>query len=156
MNEHIHDALEEFKRAEHLMYVSLKYTRTVDVFRSIMERLIEALRIALHGLLSVAKEKGEIDEIPASPKLLAEEVKRIYSDDEKIVEMANLYLFLRRVHRAPFTRKSEFRRHVTMTSTLDNGEIIETTIDSIEEKYKEAKEALMHLQEKFGEERKDE
>ena len=31
MNENIHDAKQEMKRVDHLIYVSLKYTRTVDV-----------------------------------------------------------------------------------------------------------------------------
>ena len=32
--------IEELKRVDHLVYVSLKYTRTVDVIRSIIDRLI--------------------------------------------------------------------------------------------------------------------
>ncbi len=36
-------AKEEIKRADHLMYVSLKYTRTVDILKSIIERLINAI-----------------------------------------------------------------------------------------------------------------
>ena len=151
MRDCLDDASEELKRADHLMYVSLKYTRTVDVFRSLQERLIEALRIAIDGLLDKAKSEGRITDIPQSPKLKTEEVKRVYSDDENVLEMIAFYLDLRRLNKAPFTRSSEFRRHVTMTSTLPTGEVVETTIDSIEEDFKKAKEEIAKLKERYVE-----
>ena len=151
MKDYLHDAVQELKRADHLMYVSLKYTRTVDVFRSIIERLIESLRISIDGLLERSRREGKIQDIPQSPKLKTEEVQRLYNEDETVNEMVGFYLMLRRLLKAPYTRSNEFRRHVTMTSSLPNGEVIETTIDSIEEQYKKAKEEISILGERYGE-----
>ena len=38
MSEYLVDSKQEINRADHLIYVSLKYTRTVDVIKSIIER----------------------------------------------------------------------------------------------------------------------
>ncbi|MFH1591388.1 MAG: hypothetical protein ABIC95_05680 [archaeon] len=151
MREYYENAMEEFKRADHLMYVSLKYTRTCDVFKSIIERLIDTFDDVMEGLLEKAKEDAKIFDIPPSPKLRTEEIKRIYSEDEIIVDMTNFYLLLRRLDRADFTRKSEFRRHVTMTCAMDNGEIHEITIDKIEEYFIKSKDILQYFKEKYTE-----
>ena len=41
--ESIDKAKEELKRVDHLFFVSLKYTKTVDVIKSLIDRLINAL-----------------------------------------------------------------------------------------------------------------
>ena len=43
MNTSLSDAVEEIKRVDHLVFVSLKYTRTVDVIKSVVDRIISAL-----------------------------------------------------------------------------------------------------------------
>ncbi|MEM3690615.1 MAG: hypothetical protein QXZ40_02715, partial [Candidatus Micrarchaeia archaeon] len=60
MNEALGEAFEEMKRADHLIYVSLKYTRTVDVIRSIVERLATAYEKAITALLEEAKNQKKI------------------------------------------------------------------------------------------------
>ena len=42
MKEALDNAKEELKRVDHLFYVSLKYTRTADMMRHLIERLINA------------------------------------------------------------------------------------------------------------------
>lgn len=49
MKEAITNAVEELKRVDHLIYVSLKYTRTVDVIRSVINRLIESYNAIIDG-----------------------------------------------------------------------------------------------------------
>ena len=43
MKDYLDDVKNEVKRVDHLIYVSLKYTRTVDVIRSVVERIINEL-----------------------------------------------------------------------------------------------------------------
>ena len=43
MDDALYDAEKELKRVDHLIYVSLKYTRTVDVFKNIIKRLISTI-----------------------------------------------------------------------------------------------------------------
>lgn len=77
---------EEIKRTDHLLYVSLKYTRTVDVMRNAIERLINAYTLISDALLEYAKRKKKITDIPPSPIMRSALVKKAYSDDEKITE----------------------------------------------------------------------
>ena len=51
MIESLEDAKEELKRVDHLIYVSLKYTRTVDVLRNVIERLVTASEFMITAML---------------------------------------------------------------------------------------------------------
>ena len=61
----LEEAREELKRADHLIYVSLKYTRTVDVIKSVIDRLISCLDFVIDKLLDHAIDKKLISEKPS-------------------------------------------------------------------------------------------
>jgi len=143
--ESIQSALQELKRADHSIAVSLKYTRTVDVIKSIIERLINTIGFALDALLHHAKSQKKITEVPALPRLKVEQVKKLYESDRTIVDFCDFYLLLRRVDKAKFSRSQEYRRHVTMTAQLDGGESIEITIDIISDYFERTKEFLNYV-----------
>ncbi|MBI4146611.1 hypothetical protein HY489_04720 [Candidatus Woesearchaeota archaeon] len=136
---------QELKRADHSIAVSLKYTRTVDVIRSIVERLINTVGFALDALLAQAKENKKITEIPQVFRIKVEEAKRLYAGDKLIKDFCDFYLLLRRVHKAKFERSQEYRRHVTMTAHMDDGQSIEITIDIITDYFERTKEFLGHV-----------
>jgi hypothetical protein len=147
MNEFLEEAREELKRVDHLIYVSLKYTRTVDVFKSIIERLISCYDIAIEGLLQLAKDKKKIQSIPVSPTLRAETVKELYPKHEQIANDIDFYIFLRKLNKADYTRKNEYRRHVTMTAVFPSDEVVEVTMDTIHGYYERSKLFLNYLEE---------
>ncbi len=144
MKESLEKAKEEIKRADHLIYVSLKYTRTCDIFKSILERLINAIEYMLDALLKKMEAQKVIEEVPAQPVAKSNLVKE-KSGDEKTRELTDLYLKLRKINRAPFDRAREFRRHVTMTAKLDEGNV-EINIDNITEYYKTVKSYFEHME----------
>ena len=115
----LEEAREELKRADHLIYVSLKYTRTVDVIKSIIERFISCLDFVIDKLLDHALETKLIAEKPTNAGLKANLVKKVYGD--RVTEMVTLYLLMRKISRAEYKKSSEYRRHVTMTATTDEG-----------------------------------
>jgi hypothetical protein len=143
--ESIQNAMQELKRADHSIAVSLKYTRTVDVIKSIIERLINTISFALDALLRHAKAQKKIAEVPALPRVKVEEIKRLYASDRTIIDFCDFFLLLRRVDKAKFTRAQEYRRHVTMTAQLDDGESIEITIDIISDYFERTKEFLNYV-----------
>lgn len=145
MKEALNNAKEELKRVDHLFYVSLKYTRTADMMRHMVERLINAFSFGIESLLKCAKEQRKIDEIPTNPRMSAELLMKTFPDEE-ITEHMNLYLKLRKVIRADYTKREEFRRHVTMTCTIDNGEIVEINIDILKEHYEAAKKFVDYVE----------
>jgi hypothetical protein len=133
MKRYLLEAREELKRADHLLYVSLKYTRTVDIIKNIIGRLINCLELTLNELLYYAKEKKLIKEKPSNIGLMCELIKKTY-DDETIHEMVNFFIMLRKISRAEYKKSSEYRRHVTMAVILDEM-IINISIDKIKEYY---------------------
>lgn len=144
MMEYFNEAIEEIKRVDHLVYVSLKYTRTVDVLKSVIERLINAFHFATLELLEYAKDKKKIKDYPAIEGLRIDLLLKIFSDNQKIKEYFQLYQTLRMLSRADYTRREEYRRHVTMIATFDDGEVMEIDIDKVEEYYYQIKD-FMHL-----------
>ncbi|HLD86778.1 MAG TPA: hypothetical protein VJB12_01830 [Candidatus Nanoarchaeia archaeon] len=140
MNEALENTIEELKRVDHLFYVSLKYTRTVDMIKHVLERIISTHECAIETMLKYAKEKNLIDSIPPSPAMRTEVLKKTYPNDalmQDAVQRLNLLLKLRR---ARYTSREEFRRHVTMIATLDNSEVLEVSIDTVGEYYQKTRE----------------
>lgn len=140
-------AEQELKRADHSIAVSLKYTRTVDVIKSIIERLIATIGFGMDALLIDAKEKGLIESIPELPKLKADKVREVYASDKIVVDFCDFFMLLRRVDKARVERAQEYRRHVTMTAHLD-GESVEITIDIITDYFDRTKEFLNYVMSK--------
>ena len=145
VQEAFRQAKQELKRADHSIAVSLKYTRTVDVIKSIVERLINAISYALDTLLELAKADKKIPEVPELPRLKIEQVRKLYKDDRQIQDMCEFFLLLRKIDKAKFSRAHEFRRNVTMTAHMDDQSTIELTIDIITDYYERTVECINHV-----------
>lgn len=138
MKETIDKAKEELKRADHLFYVSLKYTKTVDVIKSIIERLINAFEFSIDALFLYLQKKKKIKEIPTNPLTKCIEIKKIFSTDQQFLDDVDFYVLLRKMIKADYTRAREFRKNVTMGITLDD-QIIEVNIERLLEYFKRTK-----------------
>jgi len=157
MKESLVEAKEELKRADHLIYVTLKYTRTVDVIKNIIERIIAAFNSGINSLIeySVEKKIMDISDIPQNPTQRCEIIKKKLSKEEKIPEFLDFYIFLRRINRAKYFGLREYRKHVTMVVHLDDGEIIEINIEKIHEYYDKAKNFVLEHVKRIIEETPD-
>lgn len=146
----LEEAREEMKRADHLLYVSLKYTRTVDVLKSLIDRLANAIDAIINHLLDYALEEKMISEKPDNLGLRGGLVKKTFKDPI-IDEMVDFSLFLKQLNRVEYKRSKEFRRHVTMTVLTDTG-VVNVDIDTIKEDYFKTKQYLEHAEKMiFGE-----
>lgn len=145
MEESLEDAKEELKRVDHLFYVSLKYTRTVDMIRTMIERLISTFDCGMLSLLKYAKEKKKINEIPSTPISKCELLKKTYPN-LNIKKYTDLYILFRRLMREPYAKREEYRRHVTMISQIEDKKI-ETDIDILSEYYDKTKDFLTLVEE---------
>ncbi|MFC1723777.1 hypothetical protein ACFL0V_06560 [Nanoarchaeota archaeon] len=137
MNDFLYDSREEIKRADHLIFVSLKYTRTVDVLKHVIDRLINSLNFMFSALLDDLKEKQVIDEVPVAPIQKAKLIREHF--EENITKFADLFIRLRRISMADFSRAQEFRRHVTMTVVVEE-DVVEIDIDTVTDWYKEIRD----------------
>ena len=98
------NAREELKRADHLIYVTLKYTRTVDVIKNTIKRLITSFDFAIADCLHYYKHKKKIKEVPVHPNIRADLVATIYSSFKKDIVF---YFMLKKIDKADFDKKEE-------------------------------------------------
>ena len=155
MKESFDDAVQELKRVDNLFWVSLKYTRTVDVIKHVIERLINCIGFGLEALLKYAKEKKLVASIPTNAGLRCDLLKKIFPDNLELRDYINFYLRLRKLSKAEYTRREEFRRHVTMIATIDKGEIVEVTIDSLKEDYEKTRNFISFVKRTINEEKEE-
>lgn len=141
------NAVNELKRADHLLFVTLKYTRSCDIILSIIHRLIGAFDLAIIDALMSLKKKKKIKNIPLTPISRAESLKTAYKKFE-MLDYLNFYFLLRFIYRAEYTKKEEFKRHVTLTVMQDD-EAIEVDIDRLHEYYDKTREFVKYVEENF-------
>lgn len=144
----LNDAKGEVQRADHLLFVTLKYTRTIDVMKSVIARLANAYDNAVIYALEKLKSKKKIKQIPLTPVSRAELLRDLYKRDIIILDAMNTYFFLRKVAKAEYTKKEEFRKNVTLT-VMHRDEVIEVNIKTLEEYYDKTKEFIDYVNEKF-------
>ncbi len=139
MIESFSDANEELKRVDHMIFVSLKYTRTMDVIVNIIRRMINCTDSLISLYLKYAEENNMLDEkIPKNKALKAELLKNTFSQDKKIIEMTDFYMWLRKILRAKHDKVKEFKRHVALVTQIKHNnqiEEIQIGIDQLEELY---------------------
>ena len=147
----LHDAVEEWKRVDHLIYVSLKYTRTVDVILNILNRMVDGYAFLMDALINYAEEqKLWSGEMPGSAIEKAELVKEIFKEDIAVQDNIELYLLLRKLLRAKnIERENEYRRHVTMKTIIDGREEV-VNIDIITNYYLFQRDFLSKVQKMLG------
>ncbi len=155
MKESFNEAIQELKRVDHLFWVSLKYTRTVDVIKHVIERLISCIGYGLEALLKYAKEKKLVASIPANVGLRCDLLKEIFPENLELIDYINFYLMLRKLSKAEYTKKEEFRRHVTMIATIEKGEIVNVDIDTLKEYYDRTKNFVNFVKKIINEEKEE-
>ena len=144
----INEANEEMKRADHLLFVTLKYTRTTDVIKNAIGRLVNAFDNAVIHALEVLKKKKKLKEIPLSPVSRAQVLRDLTKRDLYMLDYLNLYFLLRKIYHAEYTKKEEFRKHVALT-VMHKDEAIEVNINKLEEYYNKAREFVDYVAEKY-------
>src|SRR3989344_2153890 len=145
----LNEAKEEIKRADHLLYVTLKYTRTTDVIKNVIARLLDSYDNAIIYALEYLKKKKKIKNIPLTPVSRAEILRDNNRRDIIILDALNGYFLLRKIQRAEYTKKEEFRKHVTLT-VMHNDEAIEINIEILEDLYNKTREFVDYINEKYS------
>lgn len=132
VQDYLDEAKEELKRLDHTVFVSLKYTRTVEVITAAIKRLRSAFELLTYAVLIHLKEKKKIDFIPVSMKEQIAVLREQFVDDQRFLYFLTFYKYLRDLCRAPCTKRQEYRRHVTLIASLDNS-TTEVNIDNLED-----------------------
>ena len=135
------NAREELKRADHLIYVSLKYTRTVDVIESVIVRLMSAQQMTIDALLEWLEKKKKLKKIDLSKpyKTKIELIREKMKKDETVINLLDFYDYLIKIMKADHIKKEEFRKNVRLIAHDKNGNVIEEVgIEVLKEYYRRA------------------
>lgn len=127
-------AKDELKRADHLIYVTLKYTRTVDVIKNTVKRLITALEYSIADSINHLKIKGKVkDSIPAHPNLRSNLLLQLIPKSKKAIDFYN---YLRKIERAEYGKKEEYRKNVALLAKdVTQGKIVEVNVEVLKQLY---------------------
>jgi len=126
------DIIKEKISADHLYYVSLKYTKTCDVIINLLLRWKIMIDMGLEKLIDSAKKKKKWKPVPDAPRAKLIQLKKIYSSDNLIMEVLKMYELFRDIEKLDKIRENEFRKGVNL-KVDQKGEIIDINLEKLGE-----------------------
>ena len=117
------DIIQEKISADHLLYVSLKYTKTCDIIMNLLLRWKTLIEMSINKILIHAKKKKKISTIPSNPINSIKEVKNLFSKDKTVLEVIAFYEMLRKLKELKKERIGEFRKNVSLKVFYQGKEI---------------------------------
>jgi len=117
------EIIQEKISADHLLYVSLKYTKTCDVIRNLLLRWRKMIETSIEEVLKHAKKKKKIKSIPESPIGKVETVKKLFKKNKEFLDVIELYEMLRKLEGLRTERIGEFRKNVNLKIFYQGNEI---------------------------------
>ncbi|MBU0958093.1 MAG: hypothetical protein KKF56_04780 [Nanoarchaeota archaeon] len=124
--------IQEKISADHLFYVSLKYTKTADVIINLLKRWSSMIELGIEALLKQAKKKKKIKSIPTNPRPRIETAKNAFKKNKEVIDAIELMEFFKRADNAEKQRENEFRKNITL-KILDRGKWVDINIDTLKE-----------------------
>ena len=129
----LEEILKEKTSADHLLYVSLKYTKTCDVILNLIARWKSMIEMCFDALLLDLKERKKIPSLPDSPKQRIEFMKTYFKKYNSIQETIPIYIFFKRVPELTKKREGEFRKNVNLKIIDVNSKVIEINMEKLKE-----------------------
>ena len=111
------DVEKELKSAQHLLYVSLKYTKTCDVILNLMNRWESIINLSMNLILQKLFKKKVIKEIPVAPKMKVDIMTKAFRKRKEVMDALILFTFFRKVPSYSLIREHEFRKNVALVIT---------------------------------------
>lgn len=108
------DIIKEKTSADHLLYVSLKYTKTCDVILNLLLRWKIMIEAGMDSLVEASKKKKKWKPVPDAPLAKYVQLKKLYAKVPEVADALKLYEFFREVEKLPKIRESEFRKGVNL------------------------------------------
>ncbi len=118
--------------ADHLLYVSLKYTKTCDVILNLIKRWTIMIDHGIEGILQHAQRKKKIKEIPLAPRQKIELVKKTFRKFPAVTKAMELHELFKRIDSCPKIREHEFRKDVGLRIN-DNGTEVIIDLEKLKE-----------------------
>ncbi len=126
------EIIQEKISADHLLYVSLKYTKTCDVIMNLILRWRRMIETSIERVLEHAKKKKKISTIPTNPVGQIKEVRNLFKKDKEFLEVIDLYEMFRKIRELKIERIGEFRKNVTL-KIFYRGKEIDVNLEKLRE-----------------------
>lgn len=145
MSETLEKIMKEKISSDHLLYVSMKYTKTCDVMINLLKRWKIMMDYSFDGLLEKAKKKKikKAKKIPTAPKLKVDLIKEVFKKNPEIMDAVKEYEMFKLIDVLKKTKAGEFRKGVCLTITYKEEEI-RVDLDKLKE-YSEILERFINF-----------
>jgi hypothetical protein len=147
MKETLEIIMKEKTGADHLLYVSLKYTKTCDVTINLLKRWAIMLEYSFDGLLKRSKMKKKIKTIPTAPKIKIDLTKELFKDQKEVLDAIELYEMFKLIDLLKKSKENEFRKGVCLR-VIYKGEEVAINLDKLKE-YSEVLEKFINYTKLF-------
>ena len=147
MPEALEKIIKEKISADHLLYVSMKYTKTCDVMINLLERWKIMMDYAFDALLDKAKKNKMIKKLPNAPKLRIDAIAEIFADEPDVMNALKEYRMFKLIMILSKTKEGEFRKGVCLRVTYQGKEIA-VNLDKLKE-YSEILERFINYTKLF-------
>jgi len=117
------EIIQEKISADHLLYVSLKYTKTCDVITNLILRWRRMIEVSIDELLKKAKKKKKLSSIPTNPIGKIEKVNHVFKKNKEVMDIIKMYEMFRKIETLRQERIGEFRKNVTLRVFYQGKEI---------------------------------
>jgi len=143
MPEILEKIIKEKISADHLLYVSLKYTKTCDVIINLIKRWKIMMDYAFDAMLDTAKKKKIIKKVPDAPKLRIDVLKQIFSKNKEVFDAIKEYELFKLIDSLQKIKENEFRKGVCLKVLYKGTEVL-INLDKLKE-YSEILERFINF-----------
>ncbi len=118
--------------ADHLLYVSLKYTKTCDVIVNLLIRWANMIDYSMEMLIEKAKKAKKWKPVADAPRARLLQLKKLYESDPIIKKVLDMYELFRDMEKLEKVRENEFRKGVNL-KVFYKGATIDINLDKLKE-----------------------
>jgi len=108
------EIIKEKISADHLLYVSLKYTKTCDVILNLLLRWRNMIETAINEILKHAKKRKKISSISSNPVGRIEQIRKLFKKDKEFLKVIDMYEMFKKLNELKKERIGEFRKNVNL------------------------------------------
>lgn len=126
------DIIKEKISADHLLYVSLKYTKTCDVIINLLSRWKNMIEKGMERLVQKAKKDKKWKPVPDAPRAKIVQLRNLYVNKPEVIQVLDLYELFREMDKLEKVRENEFRKGVNLR-VIYKGQIVNINLNQLKD-----------------------
>jgi len=117
------NAMDELKRVDHLIFVTLKYTRTVDIIRNVLQRLVSAMDCQVIDVIEPFRLKYKLTTILTVQLIRCRKLEELFPKNKEVLDIIDFYYRLRKIIQSDYKKKEEYRKNVALVTEKEEIDI---------------------------------